>query len=91
MLPKKSFAHPEREVIQPELGPKSMRVLGYVMRNVRGKPWIDHLALIAAVMTAQRRDAWTVEATLKMLHPRFSSLFPLFALDSMSQWAIEPH
>ena len=67
------------------------RVLGYVMRNMRGKPWIDHLALIAAVMTAQRRDVGTVEGTLKMLHQRFSCLFPLFALDSMSQWAIEPH
>jgi len=67
------------------------RVLGYVMRNVRGKPWIDHLALIAAVMTAQRRDVGTGEGTLKMLHQRFSCLFPLFALDSMSQWAIEPH
>lgn len=67
------------------------RVLGYVIRNVRGKPWIDHLALIAAVMTAQRRDVGTVEGTLKMLHQRFSSLCPLFALDSMSQWAIEPH
>ena len=33
------------------------RVLGYVMRNVRGKPWIDHLALIAAVMTAQQTSA----------------------------------
>ncbi len=50
------------------------RVLGYVMRNVRGKPWIDHLALIAAVMTAQRRDVGTVEGTIKMLHQRFSSL-----------------
>jgi hypothetical protein len=67
------------------------RVLGYLMRNVRGKPWIDHLALIAAVMTAQRRDAWTVESTLKMLHPRFASLFPLFALDDVRQWTIEPH
>ena len=61
------------------------------MRNVRGKPWIDHLALIAAVMTAQRRDVGTVEGTIKMLHQRFSSLFPLFALDDVRQWAIEPH
>ena len=67
------------------------RVIGYLMRNVRGKPWMDSLALIAAVMTAGRRDVGTVEGTLKMLHQRFSSLFPLFALDSMSQWTIEPH
>ncbi len=67
------------------------RVIGYLIRNVMGKPWMDHLTLIAAVLTAQRRDVWTVEALLKMLHPRFSSLFPLFALNSMSQWTIEPH
>ena len=67
------------------------RVLGYLMRNVKGKPWMDSLTLLAAVMAAGRRDVGTVQGTIKMLHQRFSSLFPLFGLDSMSQWKIEPH
>ena len=32
------------------------RVIGYLMRNVRGKPWMDSLTLLAAVMAAGRRD-----------------------------------
>ncbi len=67
------------------------RVIGYLVRNVLGKPWADHLTLIAAVMSAQRRDVWTVEQVLRTLHPRFSSLFPVFDLDSASQWSIDQH
>jgi hypothetical protein len=67
------------------------RVIGYVVRNVVGKPWADHLTLIAAVSTAQRRDVWTVESTLRMLHARFLSLFSFFELDNVHQWSIDQH
>lgn len=67
------------------------RVIGYLMRNVRGKPWMDSLALLAAVMAAGRRDVGTVHGTIKMLHQRFSPLFPLLGLEAMGQWKIEPH
>ncbi len=71
--------------------PVHSRVIGYLVRNVTGKPWMDSLTLLAAVMTARRRDVITVQGTIKMLHQRFSPLFALFGLDSMSQWKIEPH
>ncbi len=65
------------------------RIIKYLVRNVLGKPWANHLALLAAVLTAQRRDVATVGHALTTLHPRFSSLFPLFELEGMSQWNID--
>jgi hypothetical protein len=67
------------------------RVIGYVVRNVLGKPWADHLTLMASVLCAQRRDVWTVESILRTIHPRFSSLFSLFKLDDVHQWTIDQH
>jgi hypothetical protein len=67
------------------------RITGYVARNVVGKPWANHLTLIAAVFAAQRRDVSTVEGIVRMLHTRFSSLFPLFELDDVRQWNIDQH
>lgn len=67
------------------------RVIGYVVRNVVGKPWANHVTLIAAVFAAQRRDVSTVEGIMRMLHARFSSLFPLFELDDVCQWNVDQH
>lgn len=67
------------------------RVIGYVVRQVLGKPWADHLVLIAAVCAAQRRDVGTIELVVSKLHARFSSLFPLFELTSVRQWSIDQH
>jgi len=67
------------------------RIIRYLVRRVVGKPWADHLALIAAVFIAQRRDVWTVEQILRILHPGFSSLFPHFHLEHVSQWRIHQH
>lgn len=67
------------------------RVIGYVVRQVLGKPWADHLVLIAAVCAAQRRDVSTIEHLMTLLHARFSSLFPLFELTSVSQWSVDQH
>ena len=67
------------------------RVIGYLIRNVQGRPWMDHLALIAAVLTAQRRDVWTVALTVLVLHARFSALFSLFELANAGRWNIDQH
>lgn len=67
------------------------RVIGYLVRNVVGKPWADHLALIAAVMSAQRRDVRTVECAMQTLHPRFVQLFSYFELDDVRHWSIDRH
>lgn len=65
--------------------------IGYVMRNVVGKSRVNHLTLIAAVFAAQRRSVSTVEGIVRMLHVRFSSLFPLFDLADVRQWSIDQH
>mgnify|MGYP001308346073 CR=1 FL=1 len=67
------------------------RVIGYLVRNVVGKPWADHLTLIAAVATAQRRDVQTVFLHMSMLHARFSVLFSFFKLDDIRHWSIDRH
>src|SRR5947199_10843609 len=61
------------------------RSIGYVLRNALGTPWADCLTLIASVLTAQRREVSTVTNVVQILHARFSFLFPLFELDSVSQ------
>src|SRR5258708_10037183 len=67
------------------------RVIGYLVRNVVGKPWADHLTLIAAVTTAQRRDVQTVVQHMSVLHARFSVLFSFFRLDDIRHWSINRH
>src|SRR5258708_3404378 len=37
------------------------RIIGYLVRNVVGTPWIDHFALMAAILSARRRDVHTIE------------------------------
>lgn len=62
------------------------RIIGYLLRNVVGTPWIDHFALIAAILSARRRDVHTIEEIAKTLHVRFSALFPLLGLRTMAEW-----
>ncbi len=38
------------------------RIAQYLARNVTGTPWMDHLALIAAVVSAKRYDVASVKA-----------------------------
>jgi hypothetical protein len=40
------------------------RSIGYLMRNVVGNPWADHLVLVAAVLSAQRYDPTSVHTCL---------------------------
>jgi len=52
------------------------RVVMYLYYRVPGTPWIDHQALVAAVLTARRRDVSTVRNILTILHVRFTEWFP---------------
>ena len=67
------------------------RAVGYLVRNIVGNPWADQLALIVAVMSAQRRDVQTVEMVIKSIHPRFVQLFSHFELDDVRHWSINQH
>lgn len=66
-------------------------IAGYLLRNVVGTPWSDHLTLIAAVLSARKQDVQTVRMTIMSLHARFSALFPALGLKTMDEWKNELH
>lgn len=67
------------------------RVLAYLGRNVAGRPWDDHLVLLAMVLTAQRLDPSTILATLRALHAGWARLFPALGIATMDQWEPRDH
>lgn len=67
------------------------RVVAYFQNKVIGKPWANHLALIATVLTARRRDVQTVRLTCMVLNARFSSIFSALGLTDMREWKNDVH
>lgn len=67
------------------------RVVRYLLRNVAGKLWIDHLTLVAAVLTAHLRDVQTVHLTIRSLHTRFIAIFPSLGLETVDAWKPDLH
>jgi hypothetical protein len=67
------------------------RVARYIQRNLLGMPWADHVALIAAVLTARLRDVQTVALVVQELHRRFRALFPALSLQAISDWNPDLH
>ena len=67
------------------------RIAGYIRRNLLGTPWADHVALIAAVLTARRRDVQTVALVVQALHGRFRALFPALELKTIFDWKPDLH
>ncbi len=66
-------------------------IAGYLLRNVVGTPWCNHLTLIAAILSARKQDVQTVRITILALHARFSALFPVWGLTTMDEWKNELH
>ncbi len=67
------------------------RVVAYFQNKVVGTPWANHLALVAAVLAARRRDVQTIRLTCMVLNARFASLFPVLGLTDMTEWKNEIH
>src|SRR5207302_1728451 len=67
------------------------RVVKYLYYRVSGAPWVSHLALVAAVLTARHRDVSTVVRMLVALHARLTELFPALHLSTMHEWDAEAH
>lgn len=61
----------------------------YLVDQVAGMPWVDHLTLIAAVFTAQGMTRNTIFATLCCLHPRFKTFFRSLDGDRRNAWNAE--
>jgi hypothetical protein len=66
-------------------------VVGYVLRNLLGCPWKDHLVLLAAVLYSQNIQYVSIESYLSTLHSGFQELFAAFGLQSMTEWAVDTH
>src|SRR6266566_7037228 len=66
-------------------------LVSYVLRNVVGHPWCDHLTLLAAVLYSQNVQYRTVQISLGALHPGFTDLFPALGLKSITDWDVDKH
>jgi hypothetical protein len=62
------------------------RIARYLMHNVAGTPWTNHLALIAAVVSAKRYDVATIQAMMVTLHVHLKALFQRLALTEIEEW-----
>ena len=65
------------------------RSIGYIVRNVVGKPWADHLVLVAAVLSAQRYDPSTVKGCLYSVNARLTGLFQEMQIETFDEWNAE--
>jgi hypothetical protein len=65
------------------------RSIGYIMRNVVGKPWAYHLLLVAAVLSAQRYGPSTVKNCLYSVNARLTDLFRAKQIGSLDEWDAE--
>src|SRR6266566_405247 len=66
-------------------------VVGYVLRNLVGSPWNNHLVLLVAVLYSQNIQYRTIENYLSVLHPGFLDLFAELGLQSMTEWEVDTH
>jgi hypothetical protein len=67
------------------------RTVRFLLQNAVGKIWADHLTLMAAVLSARRRDVNTVDQRVREMHVRFSALVPALELETMDKWDVEMH
>jgi hypothetical protein len=67
------------------------RVVAYLASSVAGQPWMNHLALFAAILTARRRDVSTIQNAVGVIHSRLKALFSALSLGGMEQWRSEEH
>ncbi len=71
--------------------PVHARVVRYLIQNVVGRPWADHLILMAAVLSARRLDVASVKHTLYNIHARFADIFPALDLAEVGEWNPDSH
>lgn len=67
------------------------RIVQCLLRRVIDTPWANHLALMAAVLSARRLDVQSVCLTIQDLHSRFSAIFTALGIKTMDEWENELH
>jgi hypothetical protein len=66
-------------------------IVGYVLRNLVGCPWNNHLVLLVAVLYSQNIQYRTIENYLSTLHSGFLDLFAVLEIQSMTEWEVDIH
>ena len=84
----KTSGDPDGKGVWPEV---DGRIITYLEHSISGKPWMNHLALLAVVLAARRREVGTILNILTELHCRFKVLFPALNLTEMAQWKADTH
>lgn len=64
----------------------NQRIIRFLESNVIGKPWADHLALIALVSVAKSKDVSTIINNLTSLNCRLQTLFTELKLSQIEDW-----
>jgi hypothetical protein len=68
------------------------RMLLYLMKEVQGKPWVDHLAFLAVILASYTKLApSTIEEKVYGLHTRFCEIFSKYQLHSLLDWDPREH
>jgi Phage integrase family len=63
------------------------RTLNYLIEQVAGSLWVNHLALLVGVSICHARlDPKTVDMRLRTLHRRWQILFPAYHLTGFAEW-----
>src|SRR5882762_8055126 len=63
------------------------RIFRYLIRWVQGKPWINHLTFLTAILVSHTKlDQSTIEGRVYELHARFREIFPRYQIDSVLDW-----
>jgi hypothetical protein len=65
--------------------------VNYVVKNLVGQPWCDHLVLLAAVLYSQNIQYKTVTGNMSTLHACFTDLFSELSLQSMADWNVDQY
>ncbi len=84
----KTSADLDGKGIWPEV---DSRIITYLQHSVSGKCWMNHLALLAVVLVARRREVGTILNILTALHCRFKTVFPSLNLTEMTEWKADTH
>jgi integrase len=63
------------------------RSVCYLVREVQEMPWLNHLALVTAILYSHTKlNPRTVEGRMYGLHARFRVLFPRYQIVSFTDW-----
>ena len=80
------FRSPQMEM------PRNLQgILNYVQNNLAGRPWCDHLVLLAAVQYSLNIQYRTIYDDLSVLNSGLTNFFTELTLQSMTDWEVDKY